>query len=155
MKRILYIITSILLSASCNWLEITPENAIDEDDLFTTGYGFRNALNGVYLKIGSRELYGENLSWGFLSAAAQEYLTDESQQGSYSAPLNKDAAEFVYNSTLTQPVIQTIWETQYSVIANINKILEHIDVLDASAFAFGDGHIHRCAVDISIVQCLK
>ena len=109
MKRYLYILTSILLAASCNWLEITPENSIDEDDLFTSGYGFRNALNGVYLKIGSRELYGENLSWGFLSAAAQEYLTDESQQGSYSAPLNKDAAEFVYNSTLTQPVIQTIW----------------------------------------------
>lgn len=138
MKKTLLYITALLLAASCNWLEITPENAIDEDDLFTTGYGFRNALNGVYLEIGSRDLYGENLSWGFLSAAAQEYLTDNSQQGSYTAPLNKDAAEFVYNSTLTQPVIQTIWERQYSVIANINKIIEHIDQVDKSAFAYGE-----------------
>ncbi len=138
MKKTFIYITTLILAASCNWLEITPENAIDEDDLFTTGYGFRNALNGVYLEIGSRDLYGENLSWGFLSAAAQEYLTDNSQQGSYTAPLNKDAADFVYNSTLTQPVIQTIWERQYSVIANINKIIEHIDQVDKSAFAYGD-----------------
>ena len=44
MKKILYILSVIFLACSCNWLEITPENAIDEDDLFTTGYGFRNAL---------------------------------------------------------------------------------------------------------------
>ena len=138
MKKILYILSVIFLASSCNWLEITPENAIDEDDLFTTGYGFRNALNGVYLKIGSRDLYGENLSWGFLSAAAQEYLTDNSQQGSYTPQLCKDAADFVYNSTYTQSVIQSIWETQYSVIANINKIIEHVDNLSASAFAYGE-----------------
>ena len=138
MKKILYILSIIFLASSCGWLEITPENAIDEDDLFTTGYGFRNALNGVYLEIGSRDLYGENLSWGFLSAAAQEYLTDNSQQGSYTPQLCKDAADFVYNSAVTQPVIQTIWERQYSVIANINKIIEHIDLLPESAFAYGD-----------------
>ena len=138
MKKILYILSVIFLSISCNWLEITPENAIDEDDLFTTGYGFRNALNGVYLKIGSRDLYGENLSWGFLSAAAQEYITDDSQIGSYTMQKTKDAADFVYKSANIEPLIQSIWETQYSVIANINKILEHIDNLPEKAFAFGD-----------------
>ena len=61
MKRILYILALTFLAASCDWLAITPENSIDEDDLFTSGYGYRNALNGIYLKIGSRDLYGENL----------------------------------------------------------------------------------------------
>lgn len=138
MRRILYILALTFLAVSCDWLAITPENSIDEDDLFTSGYGFRNALNGVYLEIGSRDLYGENLSWGFLSAAAQEYLTDNSQQGQNSVQISKDAADFVYNSTSTQPVIQSIWERQYSVIANINKIIEHIDDIDKSEFAFGD-----------------
>ena len=138
MKRIFYIAFISFLTASCGWLDITPENTIDEDDLFTTGYGFRNALNGVYLKIGSRDLYGENLSWGFLSAAAQEYLTDNSQQGSYTPQLVKDAADFIYNSATTQPVVQTIWESQYSAIANLNKILEHIDEVDYTQFAYGE-----------------
>ena len=138
MKKILYILSFIFVASSCNWLAITPENSIDEDDLFTTGYGFRNALNGVYLKIGSRDLYGENLSWGFVSAIAQEYLTDDSQQGSYTMQLTRDAADFIYNSSTTQPVIQTIWENQYSAIANLNKIIEHIDEIDHSKFAYGE-----------------
>ena len=138
MKKILYILSFIFVASSCNWLAITPENSIDEDDLFTTGYGFRNALNGVYLKIGSRDLYGENLSWGFASAIAQEYLTDDSQQGSYTMQLTRDAADFIYNSSTTQPVIQTIWENQYSAIANLNKIIEHIDEIDHSKFAYGE-----------------
>ena len=137
MKRILYI-TALLLATSCNWLAITPENTIDEDDLFTTGYGCRNALNGIYLELGSADLYGENLSWGFLSAVAQEYLTDNSYVGSYSNQLSKDAAGFVYNSATTQTVIQSIWEKQYSVIANLNKIIEHIDQIDKVEFAYGE-----------------
>ena len=66
---------------SCDMLDVTPSNSVEETDLFTTGYGFRNALNGVYLHIGSSDIYGENLSWGFLSSVAQEYLTHDSQQG--------------------------------------------------------------------------
>ena len=137
MKKLLYIAT-LLLTVSCNWLAITPENTIDEDDLFTTGYGCRNALNGIYLEIGSSDLYGENLSWGFLSAVGQEYLTDNSYVGSYSMQLSKDAANFVYNSATTQTVIQSIWERQYSIIANLNKIIEHIDKVDKNEFAYGE-----------------
>lgn len=137
MKRILYI-TTLLLATSCNWLAISPENTIDEDDLFTTGYGCRNALNGIYLKLGEADLYGENLSWGFLSAVGQEYLTDDSYAGSFSLQLSKDAANFVYNSATTQPVISSIWERQYSIIANLNKILEHIDKIPTNEFAYGE-----------------
>ena len=34
-----------MLAVSCNaWLDVTPENAIADDDLFSTGFGYRNAL---------------------------------------------------------------------------------------------------------------
>ncbi len=138
MKRYIKILILIPFVASCGWLDISPENTIDEKELFSTGYGFRNALNGVYLEMGNTAVYGENLSWGFLSAAAQEYLTDNSSTGVNTLAVCKDAADFVYNSANTQPVIAEIWETQYSIIANVNKILEHIDDLDKSAFAYGD-----------------
>lgn len=127
-----------LLVASCGWLDVTPSNAIDEKDLFSTGYGFRNSLNGIYLQLGSEALYGKNLSWGFLSAAAQEYLTDNSVQGANSTQLCKDAADFVYNSSTTESVVSDIWETSYSVISNINKIIEHIDGTPAGAFEYGE-----------------
>ena len=56
-----------MLVVSCNaWLDVTPENAIADDDLFSTGFGYRNALNGIYTNLASDELYGKQLSWGFL-----------------------------------------------------------------------------------------
>ena len=138
MKRLAAISASLLTLASCGWLDVSPENTIDEKELFSTGYGFRNALNGIYLELGSPAVYGENLSWGFLSAVAQEYLADGSSIGQNTLAVCRDASGFVYNSTNTQPVIEEIWQTQYSMIANINQILEHIYDLDASAFTYGE-----------------
>lgn len=141
MERIIkYIIAAAVTgfaAVSCNWLNVSPSNSVDETDLFTTGYGFRNALNGVYLHMGSQAVYGENLSWGFLSSVAQEYLTDASQQGSASYQLTRDAAAFVFNSTETKAAITKIWETQYSIIANINKIIAHIEDAPAGIFTYG------------------
>jgi len=112
MKRIyfrtLLILTTAVLSISCDWLNVTPSNAVDEDDLFKTGYGCRNSLNGVYLKLGSADLYGRNLSWGLLSSVAQEYLTDDSAQGSNAAQVCRDGADFVYNSSTTKPLIASV-----------------------------------------------
>jgi len=52
-----------MLAVSCNaWLDVTPENAIADDDLFSTGFGYRNALNGIYTNLASDELYGKQLS---------------------------------------------------------------------------------------------
>ena len=49
-----------MLAVSCNaWLDVTPENAIADDDLFSTGFGYRNALNGIYTNLASDELYGK------------------------------------------------------------------------------------------------
>ena len=63
-----------MLAVSCNaWLDVTPDNAIADDDLFSTGFGYRNALNGIYTNLASDELYGKQLSWGFLSAISQQY----------------------------------------------------------------------------------
>ena len=50
-----------MLAVSCNaWLDVTPENAIADDDLFSTGFGYRNALNGIYTNLASDELYGKH-----------------------------------------------------------------------------------------------
>ncbi len=139
-KLILYLtVTAAGLSlGSCRWLDVTPDNAIDSKDLFSTGYGFRNALNGIYVTIGDSKVYGENLSWGFLSAAAQQYLTDDSEQGQATYEAYRNASDLIYNSASTEQIVKDIWETQYSIIANINKLLENIDGIAAGEFAYGD-----------------
>lgn len=138
LKRIIAAAAAIMALASCSWLEISPENTVDEKDLFTTGYGFRNALNGIYLQLGSTQLYGQNLSWGFLSALSQEYLTDGSVQGQATAQTYREAADLLLNTTNTENILDDIWQKQYSIIANVNLILKHIDEPDYNAFAFGE-----------------
>lgn len=119
---------------SCEkWLNIPPDSAIADDELFSTGYGFRNSLNGIYLNIASDKLYGRELSWGFLSAISQQYI----QTDDIDTPLYQDAAELKYNTISTEPIVEDIWKSAYKVIANINKLLNETEEADNSKFKFG------------------
>ena len=124
-----------MLAVSCNaWLDVTPENAIADDDLFSTGFGYRNALNGIYTNLASDELYGKQLSWGFLSAISQQY----NQKAGTISPMYADASELIYNTVDTEPVVTAIWEKGYKVIANLNKLIENIRPTDISLFEYGE-----------------
>ena len=60
--------------SGCNeWLNVKPEDEIDEEDLFDSADGFRHALNGIYYTMGTGNLYGMNMSWGIVDALGQVY----------------------------------------------------------------------------------
>ena len=49
---------------SCNgWLDVRPEDEIAEEDVFSSGNGFRHALNGIYYSMESGNMYGMQLTW--------------------------------------------------------------------------------------------
>lgn len=130
------IIIGLSVFSSCNdWLNITPANTVSAEDLYKTGYGFRNALNGIYLKLAESNLYGENLSWGFISAVGQEYAVLSQEQQYNQAFI--DASELQYETSQTLPIVKELWESSYSVIANINKLISEIKNADENSFAFG------------------
>lgn len=120
---------------SCNkWLEITPKDSIDDTELFKTGFGYRNSLNGIYINMASPSLYGRELSWGFCCALGQEYIQDSKQNNA----LYHDASKYIFNSLETEPVITKIWEDSYTTIANLNKLIENIEKADKKDFEFGE-----------------
>ncbi len=54
-----------LTLASCSdWLNLYPSDEIKEEYLFSSGDGFRTAMNGIYRKMATFDLYGSNLTWG-------------------------------------------------------------------------------------------
>ena len=76
MKISKFIIAITLLTAltSCNdWLTISPKNQVDEDQLFETGLGYRNALNGIYQNMAAGSMYGREMTWGALDVLARYY----------------------------------------------------------------------------------
>lgn len=119
--------------SSCNsWLDVSPEDDIKEEDLFATGEGFRNALNGVYKAISNAELYGRNLTWGFVDAMGQCYDCERASQPA--GDMKYGAAEFDFNQTYSKDVPGKIWETAYNAVANCNNIIKNIEQVSADMF---------------------
>ena len=67
-----------LFMSSCNdWLDVRPSDEIKEEYLFETGNGYRTALNGIYRKLATFDLYGSNLSWGLIDGWGLVYNLDK------------------------------------------------------------------------------
>lgn len=111
---------ALMFSAtSCaDWLAVDLEDSILEDKLYETNDGFLASLNGIYSKL--NENYASTLSMGTIDVMAQYYnVAKNSNHGSYSyATYDYDQFKSTSNS---------IWTNQYSLIANINTLLEHCD----------------------------
>lgn len=52
------------LAMSCSdWLKVSSEDRIMENDLFRTSHGFMTSLNGIYIDLLNSSLYGKTLTW--------------------------------------------------------------------------------------------
>ncbi|SIN68048.1 RagB/SusD family nutrient uptake outer membrane protein [Chitinophaga niabensis] len=120
-----YIISIIIIGAfaSCSkWLDVQPKSEVSQDALFSTEDGFKEAVNGLYSKSVKEQLYGRELTYGFLDAFAQNYSVDITDTWRYGVVMKFNRKELGFVQRNNQ-----IWEGLYSVAANANLILEHIE----------------------------
>ena len=126
MKAYKYILL-ILLTApfvSCtDWFEVKADNEITKEDLFSTYDGYRTALNGIYREFSKPELYGQEMSWLFVSCLGQNY--DLSTMWSEYAWAQ--AANYNYEHADVKKITQAIWEKGYNIIANCNVLIENAE----------------------------
>lgn len=127
MKRlynIFIVITGLIVLGSCNkWLDIKPKSEVAADDLFQTESGFEEALNGVYIRCGGKDLYGDELTCGTLDVIAQNFTLSTAIDPLHYLPtqkLNYKDADFINRR-------DQIWGGLYNAIVNVNLILENID----------------------------
>ena len=126
----------LFVMSSCNeWLDVRPDDEIDESDLFATGIGYRHALNGVYFALGDQELYGEHLTWGVVDALGQCYLYANS--GSVNE-MQFGAKEYDWDHYSMEPYIESMWKKVYNAVANCNNILNNIQEEDPEKFDYGE-----------------
>lgn len=129
-KYILFSLFTMLLMSSCSWLDVSPSNEVNEDDLFDKGDGYRNALNGIYLKLSESSLYGANLSWGFIEVLGQQYLTDfMDNSGTY-----YKVAQYKYDDKDVKSIISNIWSNGYNGIASCNNLIRQVSDSDPAVF---------------------
>ena len=76
MKQIIYILltTTVLGLMSCSdWLDVSPKTSIPTDKQFESESGFKDALTGIYLKLGTKTLYAGDLTYAYLDELAGLY----------------------------------------------------------------------------------
>ena len=120
----LILAASLALTGCKKWLDAPAPMQVDQKDLFSSEQGFKDVLNGVYLQMGSRSLYGRDLSFGLLSVLGRSYDTTISPAiGS----LYYQGARYNFQDPEVSATQKNIWDSMYLSIANLNNLLANID----------------------------
>lgn len=124
MKQLIYVILLFvagLISSCDDWLNKTPYDKISGDELFATESGAEEALNGLYLGLADRSLYGGELTVGVVEASAEHYAVSANHR-------YKDLVDYSYGTSTSKSYFSSIWTKMYRQIANCNVFLEQIAV---------------------------
>ena len=126
-NKLLYLVLPFFMLSCNEWLNVEPEDEISEEKLFSTGTGFRHALNGVYFTMESRNLYGKHLTWGIVDALGQVY---DYKKAPGVNEMEYGAAKYAWDYYEFKPVLSSIWTEAYNVVANCNNIIQQIEYAD-------------------------
>lgn len=122
LRNLSFIFVLFTLFSSCtSWLEIQPEDKLTEQQIYATREGIAEVLNGLYLKIGSNNLYGQNLTLDKLDLFAHRYHAYATNSRYYSY-IHHDYTDDAVNNS-----IQAIWDGLYDVIGNSNQFLTNLE----------------------------
>lgn len=64
LKLLVCVVLGALTLSCSDWLKVSSEDRIMENDLFRTPRGFMTALNGIYIDLLNSSMYGKTLTWG-------------------------------------------------------------------------------------------
>lgn len=135
MKYTLILLSSILIfMSSCNdWLDVAPINEIRESELYATEDGFKEALNGVYIKLGQTGLYGQTVSMYIPEMLARTWTipTEEIDPTAYYL------SNFDYKNSNVEGAVNGMWSKYYNAIAQTNNILFN---MQSSKIHFSNGN---------------
>lgn len=126
MKQIIYILlaTTMLGLMSCSdWLDVSPKTSIPTDKQFESESGFKDALTGIYLKLGTQTLYAGDLTYAYLDELAGLY---SDYPGYNTNAVFDQSIVFDYENMFLSKK-NGIYSTMYNIIANINNFLEYVD----------------------------
>jgi len=130
-------IVAMIFSSCSDWLDVRPSDEIKEEFLFETGNGYRTALNGIYRKLSTQDLYGQNLSWGIVDALGGMYNMDgvSSVGGGYA--IQKISTRAFKGIELVSTT-NAMWEAAWNIVANCNNLIQQVESADTTLFYKGE-----------------
>jgi tetratricopeptide (TPR) repeat protein len=97
-------------------LDITPDGQVKRDELLSTDDGIEDALYGVYAKMRTTSLYGQEMYFSTLEVLSQTLYC-------YGNDGITAMGKYDYTNTTVKGVFESIWTDMYADISNVNSIL--------------------------------
>lgn len=135
--RVFVIVLSFGLSSCNEWLDLQPEDSATEEQIFSTGSGYRSVLNGLYQSMGEADLYGREMTWGIVDCISQQYNFDK-QDITCGDKLYPNIGAFKYTDNTVVSRIELLWRSAYNVIANANNVIQNIENESPDLFTKGE-----------------
>lgn len=124
MKTIAKYTACLFLLALCSceaWLDVKPTDRISGRALFETRQGFTKALNGVYVDLTDRSVYGLEMTGGMIDMMAQYYWISGGTNNYYDQVRKYNYEDTQYG---VKTRIDNMWKKSYNLIVNLNIIIE-------------------------------
>lgn len=113
----------LTLSGCKKYLQITPEGAYTETQVFANEQAAQQMLNGLYINMANNNLYGAALTQTVVELMAQRYKTINSGVGGTYLPYQ----QYLYTDARAMAQFDATWKSAYSTIVTANLFLEKID----------------------------
>ena len=123
-RKPLYIILLLVLLpflTACSWFDVGNHSEEDEENLFSSPDGYMSSLTGLYTNLGTKSLYGGNLSLYALEPLTQQYTVSNDN------PDRVAWSKFNYTTDAGQKLNNDIFLTMYNTIVNDNMLLSKLD----------------------------
>ena len=134
--RYLFFAWAILVLNACDdYFDVRPKSQVLAEHLFETEQGFEDQLIGVYKRLSSTSLYGQEMTYGFMEILSQNY--DLATGNPY-----EEAGRYNYENTSMKSIIDQIWAEMYAAIANVNVMLQYVDN-DLSIFSDNNHDLYK------------
>lgn len=141
MKKIHYIAAAFAfasLTTGCNdWLDVTPRSEIKSDILYQSEDGYKQALNGAYIKMGEKSLYGKDASM-----LVPEFLARNWQvPSSYIDVVGYNLSYRVFTEASTEKKMEQLFGAYYNAIAQLNDILLNLQGNSTVTFQYNNDQL--------------
>ena len=127
--QFLFILLVLGLSSCDSKLDISPQQSIETDKVFTTASNLEAALFGAYSEIKGTfnvtfagELYGGDFNIFSELLSAEGNVTWGGSFVEYREAFNKELRT-------TNPIVRNNWIRAYNAINNVNSVLDNLDVV--------------------------
>ncbi len=120
LRQVSVVLGCLFLSACSDYFDVRPKSQVLAEELFSTEQGFDDQLVGVYKRLASTTLYGQEMAFGLMEVLSQNYNLAAGNP-------YEDAAAYNYESVSIKSKIDGIWREMYAAVANLNILLEYVD----------------------------